>query len=273
MVDWLMEFRALGKTGDVLAAVGMGTWKMENHIDSIESLKRGIELGSTFIDTAEMYGNGHVEEMVAEAIRGVREKVFIGTKVSPDNLSYDDLLRAAERSLRRLNISTIDLYQVHWPNSEIPIRDSMRAMEHLVNQGKVRFIGVSNFSSRQTNEAQEALSRHELVSNQVEYSILERGVEKDLVPYCQKEHINIIAYSPLARERIFRGKVGEELESMGKNYGKTSAQIALNWLLTKPGVVTIPKASKISHLEENINSIGWKLSPKDEKILDELSMI
>ena len=224
----------------------------------------------TFIDTAEVYGSGRSEEVVGEAIKGLREKVFIATKVLPQNVKYDDLITAAERSLRRLEVATIDLYQIHWPSSSIPIGESMRAMEHLVDLGKIRYIGVSNFSVKETEEAQEALSKYGLVSNQVEYSLSERRVETDLLPYCQRERITVIAYTPLARGAFLQGRGGEELAQMGKRYAKTSIQVALNWLLSKPGVTTIPKSSKIDHLEENFGAVGWKLSDSDLAHLDEV---
>ena len=184
----------------------MGTWRLGGSFVpdysgdqmAIESLRAGIGLGLTMIDTAEGYAAGHSEELVGEAVKGMRESVFIATKVSRAHLSYDGVLRAAEASLKRLNTSYIDLYQVHWPNPSIPIKETMSAMERLVDEGKIRFIGVSNFSVELLAEAQEYLTKYRIASNQVEYNILDKHIEKDLLPLAEKESITIIAYSPLA---------------------------------------------------------------------------
>ncbi len=151
-----MEYRLLGKTDEKIPIIGMGTWAMGNQASGqersmeLEALRRGIDLGMTLIDTAEMYGYGKSERLVAEAITGRREEVLIATKVSPEHFHYDDMLRSCDASLQRLTIKQIDLYQLHWPNSKVPIRETLRAMEQLVNQGKIRYIGVSNFSAEET---------------------------------------------------------------------------------------------------------------------------
>jgi len=234
---------------------------------AIRALRRGIELGITLIDTAEMYGGGHSEEVVGMAIKGLREKVFIATKVWYTNLRYDDVLRSAEKSLRRLQIDTIDLYQVHWPNPHIPLSETMRAMERLVLDGKVRFIGVSNFSVKLMEEARAALSKIDIVSNQVEYSLLSREVEDDILPYCEKENITLIAYSPLGRGNILNDPRSRILREVAKKYNKTLVQVALNWLIAKKPVVAIPKAINLSHVEENVNAAGWRLSDEDLELL------
>ncbi len=223
----------------------------------------------TLIDTAEIYARGHSEEVVAKAIRGQRDKVFLATKVSADNLVYDRVLDAANKSLKRLEVSYVDLYQVHWPNSRVPIAETMSAMEELVRQGKVRHIGVSNFSVRQTREAKEALAKIELASNQVEYSLLDRSIEADLLPYCQKEQVTIIAYSPLARGNIpkLRGGRATILDEIATKYGRTPVQVALNWLVTQLGVMAIPKAIKEAHVKENAGAADWKLADEDRERL------
>ena len=238
--------------------------------DQIRALKLGLELGMRFIDTAEMYAHGHSEEVVADAIRGEREKVFLATKVSAENLAYDAVLRSCESSLKRLRTSYVDLYQVHWPNSRIPIQDTMRAMEKLLAEGNIRNIGVSNFSKKQTREAQEALSKTTLASNQVEYSLVERSIEKELLPYCTSEHVTVIAYTPLGRGRFLTGqrdKGGRVLDEIAVKYGKSRAQVALNWLICKEPVVTIPKASSLDHVRDNAGAAGWQLSREDQDML------
>lgn len=224
----------------------------------------GVSLGAYLLDTAEMYGT---EPVVGKAIEGIRDKVFLATKVSPSHLHYDDVIKAAEASLRRLNIKTIDLYQVHWPNPKIPIKETMRAMEELVDKGKIRFIGVSNFSVRELKEAQEALSSQEIVSNQVEYSLYDRSIETDLLPYCAAQKITVIAYSPVARGKIFSGR--EErlklLDQVASKYGKTRAQAALNWLIKDENVVAIPKADRVEHVRDNCGASDWRLSEEDHR--------
>ena len=199
-----MEFKRLGKSKVEIPVLGLGTWGIggfsSRHLggerDAVRALQLGIELGMSFIDTAEVYANGHSEEVVAQAVSGARERVFIATKVSTENLSFERVLRSFESSLKRLKTNYVDLYQVHWPNSKIPITETMKAMEQLVSEGKIRNIGVSNFSVQQTREAQDALSKIYLASNQVEYSLIERSIEEDLLPYCTKEHITIIPTAP-----------------------------------------------------------------------------
>jgi len=206
------------------------------------------------------------------AVAEQRESVSIATKVSAENLSYERVIRSFEASLGRLKTDYIDLYQVHWPNPRIPIAETMKAMEKLVGEGKVRQIGVSNFSVQQTREAQEALSKNSLASNQVEYSLLERSIEEDLLPYCTKEHVTVIAYSPVARGNI-PGSGGEErwrtLDCVASKYGKTKTQIALNWLICKEPVVAIPKAASLGHVKENAGSVDWMLKEEDQDALAE----
>jgi len=275
-----MEFKELGKTSVKIPVVGLGTWGMGGFgsrflggdDEAVRALQLGLDLEMRFIDTAEMYGRGHSEEVVAKAVRTRRNEVFIATKVSPEHLAYDDVLRSATASLRRLQTEYIDLYQVHWPNPSIPIGETMRAMERLVDEGKVRYVGVSNFSVSQTREAQEALSKHSLASNQVEYSLLDRSIEANLLPYCEKEHITIIAYSPLARSLIPKGGRDRKwtvLDEIASKYSKTRAQVALNWLLARRPVVAIPKAASLEHVKENAGAAGWKLTLEDVGVLDE----
>jgi len=241
----------------------MGTWKigvyrsLAERAKQIQALRRGIELGCNLIDTAEMYADGKSEEVVAEAVRDVRKDVFIASKVSPGNLHRDNLMEACMRSLKRLRTSYIDLYQVHWPNPKVPIRETMAAMEELVRDGRIRYIGVSNFNVEQTNEARDALSKSELVSNQVEYSLRSRAVEDDILPYCRREKLTLIAYTPLAR-----GNVPEAIipRAICEKYGMTPIQVMLNWVTRSECVVAIPKSADIRHVEENASSVSARFS-------------
>ncbi len=233
--------------------------------EGVEAIRLGLALGMSLIDTAEMYGAGHSEEVVGKALEGRREKVFIASKVSPSHFAYDAVLRSAQMSLKRLGVKQMDLYQLHWPNPRIPISETMRAMEKLVRDGLIRYIGVSNFSARQMREAQEALSTERIVSNQVEYSLLERSMETEILPYCEKKGLTVIAYSPLAQGRISRGgsipfKI---LDEIAVRLGKSRSQVALNWLLQRDSIVAIPKAIKRQHVRENAGAAGWKLDKQD----------
>lgn len=265
-----MEFRSLGKTGERIPVIGMGTWAIgsttddEERLRELEALRRGIELGMTLIDTAEMYGYGKSEEIVGEAVADQTDEVFIATKLSPEHFHHDDVLRACEASLQRLGLKSIDLYQLHWPNPRITIRETMRAMEQLVFQGKIRYIGISNFSVEQTMEAQEALAKNEIVSNQVRYSLTSRSIEQNVLPYCEKERITIIAYTPLDSGRIHQSKIPREILT---KYNMSPAQIMLNWVTYRESVIAIPKASKIKHVEENADSLLVRLLPEDYDLL------
>ena len=270
-----MDFKTLGRSDVKIPVLGLGTWgigglstsRVGGEEKDANALRLGLELGMRFIDTAEMYARGHSEDVVAMAVAGERESVFIATKVSAENLSYERVIRSCAGSLKRLKTSYIDLYQVHWPNSRIPIADTMKAMEKLVADGKVRHIGVSNFSVEQTREAQEALSKNTLASNQVEYSIVERSIEHTLLPHCVKEHITVIAYSPIARGNIHGSSREERWRTLGavaEKYGKTRMQVALNWLICKEAVVAIPKASNPDHVRENAGAAGWSLKIADQ---------
>jgi diketogulonate reductase-like aldo/keto reductase len=258
-----VDYRRLGRTDEKVSAIGMGTWRIGDYrgqdekAEQIKAIRRGIELGINLIDTAEFYGGGRSEELVGEAIGGARSSVFIATKVWHTNLHHDDVIAACDRSLGRLGVSQIDLYQVHWPNPKVPIRETMSAMEELVRKGKVRYIGVSNFDIRLAEEAQGALTRSELVSNQVEYSTANRGVEKELLPYCRKEGLTLIAYSPLAR-----GLIPKSLDSSGAlgKHEMTPAQAMLSWVTRHEEVVAIPKAGRVEHVEENAAAADFTLS-------------
>jgi diketogulonate reductase-like aldo/keto reductase len=258
----MIRRKPLGNTKVTIPEIGLGTWKYSGGVDP---LRLGIWLGADLIDTAEIYGT---EGVVGEAIEGIRDKVFLATKVSPQHFSYNDVIKAAEASLKRLRVDKIDLYQLHWPSQSVPIKETMKAMQELVDRGKIRYIGVSNFSVDQTQEAREALSYADVVSNQVEYSPAERSIEDDILPYCEKEGITVIAYTPLAR-----GRLGHEhskfLDELAKKYQKTREQIILNWVTSRDNVVAIPKADRVDHVRDNCAASGWRLSNEDIKPFNE----
>jgi diketogulonate reductase-like aldo/keto reductase len=253
-----VEFKNLSNTGLRLPAIGIGTWKYRG---SIEPLRRALQLGSCLIDSAESYGT---EETIGEAIKGLRDQVIISTKVWPTHFKYKDVIKAADNSLRRLKTDYIDLYQLHWPNPTIPISETMQAMESLVDAGKIRFIGVSNFSVRQLEQAQASMTRHKIVSNQVSYSLIDRHIERYLLPFCSANAIMIIAYCPLGRglNHIQALDKQHALRTVMEAIGKTCAQVVLNWCISKKNVVAIPKANSVGHVVENCGATGWRLSPQ-----------
>lgn len=251
----------------MLSELALGTWQYRG---GVEPLRAGIELGASVVDTAESYGT---EEVVGQAIRGIRDKVFLATKASPRHFWRRELIRAAEQSLKRLNTDYIDLYQLHWPNYSVPIGETMSAMEDLVQAGKIRFIGVSNFSAKEIDQAQRCLSSNRIVSNQVRYSLVDRTIEDGLWRDCERLKIAVLAFSPLAtglgnlrnfdRDDVL-GKVAEET-------GKTRAQVALNWCLCHRPVVAIFKADRVEHVRENCGASGWRLRPDQVEALNRVA--
>ena len=281
-----MEVKELSDTGVMVPEIGLGTWKYSG---GDGPLRRGIELGAFLIDTAEMY---RTEDAVGRAVKGLRDRVFIATKVLGSHLRHDQVMRAAEQSLRLLGTDYIDLYQIHWPNTSVPIKETMGAMEELVDSGAVRHIGVSNFSVRELEEARSVMARHPIVSNQVHYSLKRRGIERDLLPYCQQNQVTVIAYTPLANGTLAvapqyplgggrRGLLGAAerllgrerergaLQAIAAEVGKTPAQVALNWCISHPNVIAIPKSNSIARTEENCGASGWRLSEEQLRYLDQ----
>ncbi|MBI3283031.1 aldo/keto reductase [Candidatus Curtissbacteria bacterium] len=271
-----MEFKIL-PSGKKIPVLGLGTWRMggqlwrdtsqdEKYIDAIQyAVKRGI----THIDTAEIYGAGHTEEIVGEAIKQFdRQKLFLSTKVSPQHIFLPrQIKRSCQNSLNRLQVEYIDLYLIHWPNPLAPMKMVMAAFDELVSDGKIRYIGVSNFSVRQLTNAQKYV-KNKIVTNQVHYSLLHRDPEEGLSEFCQKENVILTAYSPLEI-----GRIGSEefkaLTTVAQKYRKTPVQVALRYLLEKPNVIVIPKASTPEHIDELLGSLGWKMKPGDQEYLSQ----
>jgi diketogulonate reductase-like aldo/keto reductase len=266
--------KRFGWTGVEVSTIGQGTWDIPESgaraREAIRALRRGIELGMTHIDTAEMYGSGRAEELIGEAIAGTpRERLFLASKVLPGNASYKGTLTACERSLRRMRIEYLDLYMLHWP-STYPLEDTMRALETLVEQGKTRFIGVSNFDVEDVREAQSYLRKIPLTSDQVLYHLKERGPEARLIPYCRKHDIAVVAYTPFGRGRFPRKEIepGGAIGRVAAKHHKTPRQVILNFLTREPNVFAIPKASNVEHVEENAGAAGWKLDAEDVADID-----
>ncbi len=272
-----MKYKNLGKEPVAIPIIGQGTgiggFLAKNAVyeeKHIRALKRGLDCGMTFIDTAEEYGQGAAEETVGKAVQGMRDRVFIATKFSPENNSPNSLKRAAEGSLRRLKTDYIDLYQMHWPNPEIPIEETLYAADELVKTGKVRYIGVCNCSFSELKKAVNVLGSNGIVSLQVEYNLFDRTIEQSIMPFCEREKITLIAYSPLDQGRLAYGlEKRQTLERIADKYGKTSAQIILKWLTMHASVVAIPNSSSENHIQENAASADFDLGDDDFLAIDQ----
>jgi len=239
--------------------------------EEITSLQHGIDIGMTFIDTAEIYGDGNSELIVGKAIRDRREKVFLATKFSPENSSYNGVLSSLENSLRRLQTDYVDLYQAHWPNPSIPIEETMRALAQLKEEGKIKNIGLSNFSKREFLQAQGYLGDSRVASNQLEFNLVDRFAEQELLPFLQSNNSSLIAYSPLDKGRNAAGDPrAEVLSKLSRKYEKTTSQIALSWLISQNSVLAIPGSSNSKHLEENAIAMDITLEKSD---IDEVNEI
>lgn len=304
-----MRMVELGRGGPKVSEIGIGMWQAGGKSwgqdvrdkDCIAAMARAVELGITLFDTAEVYGHGHSEEVVGKAIRQAgRENVFLATKVAGDHVRPVDVERACRGSLKRLGIREIDLYQVHWPScwDQVPLRDTMKALEKLHRAGKIRNIGVSNFAVRDLEEARAHLSRTDIVSDQVRYNMLQREIEAELLPYCEREGVAILAWSPIGKgilagkyhmgnrpkdavrseDNLFKPQnlkdaapLVQALRRIGKAHGKTPAQVALAWLRRHKNVVPIPGVKRPAQSEENAGAAGWSLRPAEVRTLGRIA--
>jgi diketogulonate reductase-like aldo/keto reductase len=230
----------------------------------VAALRLGIDLGLTHLDTAEMYGDGGAERVVAEAVAGRRDRVFIATKVLPSNASYAGTIKACEASLRRLRTDYVDLYLLHWWSDGHPIAETMRAMGELLARGLCRAVGVSNLDVPQMKAAQAALGSPRLASNQVRYHLRDREIEAAVLSHCERTGVAVVGYTPLARAGFLRGPVAE----IARAHGRTARQVALNFLTRRPSLFTIPKASQASHVRENAAALDFTLSPAELRAID-----
>jgi diketogulonate reductase-like aldo/keto reductase len=230
----------------------------------IAALRLGIDLGMTLIDTAEMYGEGEAEKLVAEAIAGERDKVFIVSKVYPSNASRRGAIEACERSLKRLRTDRIDLYLLHWRGS-YPLTETVAAFELLRSRGKIRHWGVSNFDTSDMEELLSVASGRHCASNQILYNLSGRGPEFDLLPWLSDRQIPIMAYSPIEQGRIGRSR---GLEAVADRHQVSPFQVALAWLLCRPDVIAIPKSGDVAHIRENFGAAGLTLAAEDRDALD-----
>jgi diketogulonate reductase-like aldo/keto reductase len=254
-----------------LPKIGFGTWKIggastaDPQLDSasMTALHSAIETGYTHFDTAEYYAAGHSEELTGRAVRESkvpREHFFITTKVSPEHLGYDDVLKSCANSLRRLNMDYIDLYLIHWPGTGVKYEETFRALNKLVRDGKVKHLGVSNFKMKLLKQAQ-SLSETPLLTNQIPYNIPDRTyAENGVIEYCQQNNILVTAYSPVKFRSI---NVNKTLAEIAEAHSVNPFQIALAWLIAQPRVITIPMSFNPQHIKENFDAADIKLNEKE----------
>jgi diketogulonate reductase-like aldo/keto reductase len=256
--------------GEAVPAFGQGTWNIgddpRRRSEEIAALRRGIDLGLTLIDTAEMYGEGRSESLVGEAIAGRRDEVFLVSKVYPHNASARAMPKSCEASLRRLGVETIDLYLLHWPGS-IPLAETVAAFESLQRAGKIRHWGVSNFDADAMRQLEATPGGAAAQTNQVLYNLGERGIEWDLLPLLRERRIPLMAYSPFDQSRLLRKRA---LASFARQHGMTASQAALAWLLAQDSVIAIPKSGSVERVEENAGALAHHLSDAQLRELDQL---
>jgi diketogulonate reductase-like aldo/keto reductase len=255
-------------SGEQVPVLGQGTWHMgesaRERKSEVAALRAGLDLGLTLIDTAEMYANGGAEEVVAEAIAGRRDEIFIVSKVLPENASERGTIAACERSLQRLNTDHIDLYLLHWRGSP-PLAGTLKAFAALKRDGKIRHWGVSNFDLSDMEELWALPGGRDCASNQVLYNLRRRGIEHDVLPWCQQHTIPIMAYSPVEQGRLLDHRA---LADIAKAHNATAAQVALAWVMRAEGIIAIPKAGTIAHVTENRAALDLRLSTDDLAALD-----
>lgn len=254
--------------GECVPALGLGTWMMgergAHEPESVAALKRGIDLGMTLIDTAEMYGDGGAEELVGQAIKGRRDQIFIVSKVLPSNASRTGVAAACERSLKRLGTDRIDLYLLHWSGS-VPLRETVAGFTALRRTGKIRYWGVSNLDLNEMQALWAVPEGDGCAANQLLYNLGRRGIEWDLMPALAARGVPVMAYSPLEQGRLLSDRT---LKQVAAARGATAAQMALAWLLHRPGVIVIPKAATLAHVADNRAAAEIALTPAEFTALD-----
>ena len=255
-------------SGETVPVLGQGTWGMgeapARRQAEIEALRAGLDLGMTLIDTAEMYGDGAAEELVGEALASRRDECFVVTKVYPHNASRSGTIAACERSLRRLGTDRIDLYLLHW-RGQVPLAETVAAFEALVRDGKIRHWGVSNFDVADMEQLHKAPGGAAAATNQVLYNLTRRGIEYDLLPWCARKGLPLMAYSPLEQNRLLDDG---GLAHVAARHKATPAQVALAWVLRHERLIAIPKAGSAAHVRDNRLALDLRLDDEDLAVLD-----
>ena len=268
-----MAEKTLSLAGQRLPAIGQGTWYMGENAsarrEEAMALRAGVDCGLTLIDTAEMYAEGGAEEVVGEAIRGIRDRVFVVSKVYPWNAGGSNMAAACEASLRRLGTDHLDLYLLHW-RGNYSLQETVTAMEDLVEQGKIRHWGVSNLDYADMQELWQVKGGEACATNQVLYHLASRGIEYDLLPWCQQHSMPVMAYCPLAQAgRLRRGLFAyPTVQAIADAHQATVAQVLLAWVIRQQGIMAIPKAATVKHVEENAAALTLTLSEEEQALLD-----
>ncbi|MBW4536577.1 MAG: aldo/keto reductase [Pleurocapsa minor HA4230-MV1] len=256
------------RSGKEIPILGQGTWRMGEKASQkqaeIDALKLGLDLGLSVIDTAEMYGDGGAEKIVAEAIATRRSEVYLVSKFYPHHASYKELIAACDRSLSRLKTDYLDLYLLHWRGS-VPLSETLLGLQHLKQTGKILDYGVSNFDTDDLQEAESLPGGKEIVANQVLYNLLRRGIEWDLLPWCKQRQLAIMAYSPVEQRAFVNDS---KLKDIATQHNATPTQIALSWLLHQDNVLSIPKATNPAHVKENCAALDIQLTEQELRKLD-----
>lgn len=302
-----LESTTLGRAGPRVSKIGLGAWQFGTagwgfgreygRKEAIDVINAALDMGINLIDTAEAYGHGLSEEIVGEAVRERRDEAIIATKIYPLHLRYGGILKAADRSLRRLRVDAIDLYQVHWPNPLVPISRYMKAFQRLIKDGKVRNIGVCNFDLSQLKKAEAEASPLTVASIQVRYNLIARNPEYEILPHAKHAGTTVIAYSPLgqgllsgkyiknaprkgvrAMNRSFSPEnlqrvvpLLDMLRSIADKHRKSISQVVLNWITKESCVVAIPGAKNVAQLTENAGGVGWELTPSEFSEIDRMT--
>lgn len=266
-----MERRPFGPARREVAAIGQGTWNVEqdDRAGAVAALRRGLDLGLTHIDTAEMYGDGKAERVVAEAIAGRRDEVFLVSKVLPQNASRRGTVKACEQSLKRLGTDRLDCYLLHWRGS-VPLAETIAAFEDLQGTGKIRSWGVSNFDEDDLEEALALAGPGKIACNQVLYHLEERAIEHAVLPWCEAHGVALVGYSPFGTAGFPapRSAGGKVLAAIAAAHGATPRQVALRFLTRRPSLFAIPKAARLAHLEDNAGAAALRLTEDDIARLD-----
>lgn len=273
-----MIYKELGDTNIKIPSIGLGTMGIGGYFTKdvskdnfyIDIIRKSIDSGMTFIDTAEIYGAGHSERLIGETIyrHYRREDIFIATKVSPEHLKYDDVLKSVENSCVRLKTDYIDLYQIHWPNPIVPLKETLSVMKRLLNEEKIKRVGVCNFSLKELILARNLSNElgFDIVSNQIEYNLFDRLIENDILPYCEDNNITIIAYSPLDNGKFRDYSYYDDLYNIARKYHKTVSQLILKWLISHKNVVAIVKSE--NHIENNASASDFDMSKEDIEFIN-----
>jgi len=274
-----MKYTTLGMTGESIPVVGLGMGKGAGNqaktaaygSEDERLIRTGIDMGMTFIDTAFDYGFGQAEEALGRAVADIRDQVFIATKFPPEKSSYEDVISSAETSLKRLRTDRIDLLQTHWPNPKVPLEETLRAMDRLVSDGKVRYIGMSNCTIGEAGHARSFLPGTRFASIQHEYNLLDRTTESGFLPFCRDNKMTFIGYSPLAHRRPENHSQRLAiLDEMAKRYALSPTQVVLAWLTRQEGTAVVMRTSDKHHLLENGRTGDFAIAPEDIDLISSI---